>query len=481
MPLPALVLDPGPYRDVPVAPPSFRVLFAAVLGAILGLLLALLSSKADGGRIGGRIAHADSSKDGPGRSLLVAGERPVRPVYPSLHGTGERPAGCAKKPAGVFSGGLSIVLAAMALSRDGLSPCSPGSGEGVKSPFSFPPSCKPRQSGKTGKGRGDVLPLPQPSSPFSFSCSRAALEAPDAGQAAQIVHAGGPHGLQTAEGLPEQACRGRADAGQAHELAGKGGLTARLAVTADGETVRGVTHVLQKEQLRAAFTQGQGLLRPGRKMRSATLPARRSAWPASSRALAMAASGKKSALPASARARSTTASWPRPVDEHQVGPGRAAFQTPGHPGIERAVIVAAVGHGIGPVLVGAGAAVLIDNHAHAGLAAAGMGHVHAFDAPGRARQVQSPRQPFRQGRFLQLFAPPGLFAGIGLGHVHQTVVGRVLRRHQPHRAAAPFGKGLFQQAALVGAPSVPPSSPSASCTAAGSQGSRMRGGGVSCS
>lgn len=110
-----------------------------------------------------------------------------------------------------------------------------------------------------------------------------------------------------------------------------------------------------------------------------------------------------------------------------------------------------------------------------------MGHVHAFDAPGRARQVQGPRQPFRQGRFLQLFAPPGLFAGIGLGHVHQTVVGRVLRRHQPHRAAAPFGKGLFQQAALVGGPVRAAVFPVSLRTAAGSQGSRMRGGGVSCS
>ena len=41
------------------------------------------------------------------------------------------------------------------------------------------------------------------------------------------------------------------------------GLTARLAVTADGETVRGVTHVLQKEQLRAAFAQGQGIAAAG--------------------------------------------------------------------------------------------------------------------------------------------------------------------------------------------------------------------------
>ena len=77
---------------------------------------------------GGRIAHAGSPKDGPGRSPSLWQERApfVRYPHPCM-GTGERPAGCTKKPAGVFSGGLFIVFCRHgALARGGLSPCSPG-------------------------------------------------------------------------------------------------------------------------------------------------------------------------------------------------------------------------------------------------------------------------------------------------------------------------------------------------------------------
>ena len=48
---------------------------------------------------------------------------------------------------------------------------------------------------------------------------------PDAGQAAQVVNTGGPHGLQAAEGLPTQPPRGRSDTGQAPYVAGKSGVT----------------------------------------------------------------------------------------------------------------------------------------------------------------------------------------------------------------------------------------------------------------
>ena len=59
--------------------------------------------------------------------------------------------------------------------------------------------------------------------------------------------------------LPEQTGRGRTDTGQAHELAGKGRLAAGLAVAANGKVVGGVAYVLEKEQLRRAFPQGQGI------------------------------------------------------------------------------------------------------------------------------------------------------------------------------------------------------------------------------
>ena len=123
VPLPALVLDPGPYRDVPVAP----VLPCPVRGcpgSDPGAAAGPVVLKADGGRI----AHAGSPKDGPGRSPSLWQERApfVRYPHPCM-GTGERPAGCTKKPAGVFSGGLFIVFCRHgALARGGLSPCSPG-------------------------------------------------------------------------------------------------------------------------------------------------------------------------------------------------------------------------------------------------------------------------------------------------------------------------------------------------------------------
>ena len=118
-------------------------------------------------------------------SLLVAGESPVRPVSPSLHGDRGKACRMYKKARRSLLRRAFYRFLPPWRSRAGRPvPLFPGgSGEGVKSPFSFPPSCKPRgRAGRRGKGRGDVLPFPQPSSPFSFSCSRAALEAPMPGR-----------------------------------------------------------------------------------------------------------------------------------------------------------------------------------------------------------------------------------------------------------------------------------------------------------
>ena len=123
VPLPALVLDPGPYRDVPVAP----VLPCPVRGCpwerSWGCCWPCCCLKAE------RRPHsARRFPEGRTGAIPPCGRRgaPVRPVSPSLHGTGERPAGCTQKsPPESSPAGFLSFFAAMALSRGAACPPVP--------------------------------------------------------------------------------------------------------------------------------------------------------------------------------------------------------------------------------------------------------------------------------------------------------------------------------------------------------------------
>lgn len=180
MPLPALVLDPGPYRDVPVAP----VLPCPVRGcpgSDPGAAAGPVVLKADGGRI----AHAGSPKDGPGQSPSLWQESaPVRPVSPSLHGDRGKACRMYKKARRSLLRWAFYRSLPPWRSRAGRPvPLFPeGSGRRREEPLSLPATLQAAAEREDGEGQGRRAPFSQPSSPFSFSCSRAALEAPMPGR-----------------------------------------------------------------------------------------------------------------------------------------------------------------------------------------------------------------------------------------------------------------------------------------------------------
>ena len=140
----------------------------------------------------------------------------------------------------------------------------------------------------------------------------------DPGNGGKIFRGGGDHGFKAWKMRPQQPLGGWSHAGNPAQFPGQGRLGTGAAVPANSVTVGCIPHMLEKQQLGRTFPQGERVA-PGRKIRSRVLPARRSARPASSLALAMPARRKgsgradwPSASSHSRRARCAAATCPLP-------------------------------------------------------------------------------------------------------------------------------------------------------------------------